>query len=316
MFRRRYWRERAFRRRGSGARAAVHLVTGRPSFPPPGHPIIHALRENRQRRDDFRRAFLLDPMAGAVDEVEIVEAGAGGAHTLQRAGALVHPPIAASGDEAGRDFDDTTREQAQIACVAAARSAAIPLQPALEAGALILPRINRKRRVGQPAAGGDLGGPQASRRPPFQPSSVAVHDVIGGHLREFARRPSRKREGPVRLPVGALVVKIGAQEVMHALAAADHVAIGRARRVIPLVMFARALQRRQIVVNGVGGAAGGERRRSRERRAHHRQRAEQVRADQRAARRDVGPRVMSEHAVDAAPAERPPPVPRRRARDW
>src|ERR1700754_3850805 len=53
----------------------------------------------------------------------------------------------------------------------------------------------------------------------------------------------------VASPVGALVVVVGAQEIVHALSAMHDLGIGRPRRVVPLVMLARSGQRRQRLVD-------------------------------------------------------------------
>ena len=54
---------------------------------------------------------------------------------------------------------------------------------------------------------------------------------------------------PVVLPVGALVVVVGAQEIVHALLAMPHVAVGAARRVVPLIVLAGPAQRCELVVH-------------------------------------------------------------------
>ena len=104
---------------------------------------------------------------------------------------------------------------------------------------------------------------------------------------------------------------VGAQEIMHALRRAVHVVVRLARRVVPLVMFSRARQRRQIAVNGIIDGLGGfvhrvegQRWRAAERRAHHDDRAKHVGPDQRAPGRDRRAEIMPDDGVDAAIAER------------
>ena len=60
----------------------------------------------------------------------------------------------------------------------------------------------------------------------------------------------------VVLPVGALVVEIGAQEVVDALLAMPHLRVGRPGRVVPLVMLARPRQRRERLVDRRAGRHG------------------------------------------------------------
>ena len=98
---------------------------------------------------------------------------------------------------------------------------------------------------------------------------------------------------------------------MHALRRAVHVLVRLARRVVPLVMFSRARQRRQIAVNGIIGRLGGfvhrvegQRWRATERCAHHDDGAKHVRPDQRAPGRDRRAEIMPDDSVDAAIAER------------
>src|SRR5262249_59394689 len=70
---------------------------------------------------------------------------------------------------------------------------------------------------------------------------------------QLLRRPRLQRIWLVVLPVRALVMVVGAQEIMHALRRAGHVAIGLARRVVPLIMFARPRQRSELAMHGIFG---------------------------------------------------------------
>ena len=99
---------------------------------------------------------------------------------------------------------------------------------------------------------------------------------------------------------------------MHALRRAVHVGIGLPRRVVPLIVFSRARQRREVAMHGILGLRlrrrirGVERqwRRSGERRAHQRDRPEHIRAHQRAPGRDRTAEIMSDHRIDVGVAER------------
>ena len=104
---------------------------------------------------------------------------------------------------------------------------------------------------------------------------------------------------------------IGAQEIMHALRGAVHVGIGLARRVVPLIMFARTRQRREFAMHGIlrlGPEQAYPRyrrqlRRAGERRAHQRDRSKHVGPHQRAPGGDRTAEIMSDHGIDAAIAE-------------
>ena len=78
-----------------------------------------------------------------------------------------------------------------------------------------------------------------SRRHRLRHALVQLHDVVGRQLRQLVGAPGRERVRLVVRPVGALVVVVGAQEGVHALRAVPHVGVGRARRVVPLVVLAR-----------------------------------------------------------------------------
>src|SRR5690606_12795661 len=79
--------------------------------------------------------LLLDPVAGALDEVAGLHPGAGpGLHGFVGARSLVYAPVAAAGKEAGRHLDPAAGEQLETGRDALVGGAAIPLQPALETG--------------------------------------------------------------------------------------------------------------------------------------------------------------------------------------
>ena len=99
-------------------------------------------------------------------------------------------------------------------------------------------------------AGGDLAGGRHLLGDRRRHVVGQVHDVVGRHLRQFVRAPRRQPMRPVLLPVGALVMEIGAQEIVDALPAMPHLRVGRPGRIIPLVMLARPRQRGQRLVDG------------------------------------------------------------------
>ena len=107
---------------------------------------------------------------------------------------------------------------------------------------------------------------------------------------------------------------VGAQESVYALRAMPHVAIGRAGRVVPMVVLARRIERGQVVVDRAprldrsglraisrakwdGRSAG-------ERRAHQDHRAEHVRPDQRAPGRHRRAEVVADDGGNGTVAER------------
>src|SRR5690348_8390905 len=91
-------------------------------------------------------------------------ARAGGApHAPERARILIDAPIAPAGDEAGGHVDGAAGIGLELRRMAAG-GAAIPLQPALEAGAPELAGIDRELAVGEPAALGDMSGGRHLRR--------------------------------------------------------------------------------------------------------------------------------------------------------
>ena len=115
----------------------------------------------------------------------------------------------------------------------------------------------------------------------------------------------------VLFPIGALMVEIGAQEIVDALPAMPHLRVRRPGRIVPLVMLARPRQRRERLMDRradgtsrrVAVGTKGQIRRSGERRAHQRERAEHIGPDQRAPRRDRGAEIVSYDRRGIAVAE-------------
>ena len=105
----------------------------------------------------------------------------------------------------------------QLGVERAGRAAAIPLQAALKAGARIFGGVDRQDRC--PAASGWRRS-RARRhilRDGLGHGLAEVHHVVGRQLREFVGRPRLQRIRLVARPVRALVVVVGAQEIVHAL---------------------------------------------------------------------------------------------------
>src|SRR4029077_7830633 len=73
-----------------------------------------------------------------------------------------------------------------------------------------------------------------------------MHDVISRYLRKLGRGPAGQSAWPILLPIPALVVEIGAQEVMHALFAIHDIGIGRTRGVVAVIMLPGPRQRGQF----------------------------------------------------------------------
>ena len=118
---------------------------------------------------------------------------------------------------------------------------------------------------------------------------------------------------PVVLPVGALVVEIGAQEIVDALLAVPHLRVGRAGSSSTTGNACAAAAAPRAPRGSSAGRHGrrlavrvGERQFGRpgERRAHQRQRAEHVGPDQRAPRRHRGAEIVPDHRGRVAIAER------------
>src|ERR1700756_3598904 len=115
------------------------------------------LEELQQQSRDVFGLLLLHPVAGARDEVTAVHVRAGARrHSFIDAGALIGAPILLTRDEAGWHVDGTAGPCLQFGIEGARGAAAIPLQTALESGALIFARIERKLAVRQPSVGRDL----------------------------------------------------------------------------------------------------------------------------------------------------------------
>src|SRR5262249_44702924 len=98
-------------------------------------------------------------MAGAVDQMAADHVGAGtGLHRLEGAGKLVGSPVLLSRDETGRHVDGAARPGLLLRHESARGAAAIPLQAALEARALIFGRVEAELAVRQPRVRSDLRG--------------------------------------------------------------------------------------------------------------------------------------------------------------
>ena len=99
---------------------------------------------------------------------------------------------------------------------------------------------------------------------------------------------------------------------MHALRCMVHIGIGFARRVVPVIVLARPRQRRKLAMHGIVQlrlrwpirGIKWQWRRPRERRAHQRDRAKHVRPHQRAPGGDSTAKIMPDHRIDRAVAER------------
>ena len=186
----------------------------------------------------------------------------------------------------------------------------------------VLRAVHAQLVVGQPLARCDLGRGRHLRCHGLRHPLVQVHDVVGGHLRQLVGGPRLQRERLILLPVRALVVVVGAQEGVDALRTVAHVVVGLARRVVPLVVLARARQRGQFRVNVGSGRAcrraslrrsvGGverQRGRARKRSAHQHHGAEHVRPHERTPGRHRRAEVVSDHGRHAAVAESARPAP-------
>src|SRR6266436_1918542 len=95
------------------------------------------------------RLFLLHPVAGAIDQMATDHVAAcAGLHRLEDAGALMRTPVLLSRDEARRHVDGAAGPRLQFRVEGARGAAAIPLQAALESGALIFGGVVGKLAVG------------------------------------------------------------------------------------------------------------------------------------------------------------------------
>src|SRR5438876_12050951 len=105
------------------------------------------------------RLLLLHPVASAIDQMTADHVAAcARLHRLEDTGALMRTPVLLSRDEARRHVDGAAGEGLQFAVEGARGAAAIPLQSALESGALIFGGVEGQLAVGQPLVRGDLGG--------------------------------------------------------------------------------------------------------------------------------------------------------------
>src|SRR5262245_29146141 len=89
-------------------------------------------KEVCQQLDDSARLFLLDPMAGGLDEMTAAQArGGAGLHFFQPARHLKGTPVALAGDEERRHLNAATGENLLLGLEAPAGAAAIPVEAAL-----------------------------------------------------------------------------------------------------------------------------------------------------------------------------------------
>ncbi len=236
-----------------------------------------------------------------------------GLHFLHRARHLVYAPVALARDEAGRHIDGAAGEDLDLGVEFAARADPIPIQAALEAGPGIFRAVDAKLGLGQPFARRDLGGRRHVRRNRLGHALVQLHDVVGRQLGKLAGGPRLQPKRPVLWPVRALVVVVGAQEGVDALRAVPHVGVGCPRGIVPMVVLARRVERRQVVVDraaGFGlaslrvvGRVEGHGRRAGERSTHQHHRAEHVRPQQCAPGRNGRAEIVADHGGDGAVAE-------------
>ena len=174
-------------------------------------------------------------------------------------------------------------------------AAAIPLQPALESGARDIQRCRRRVRCRAATYWRRSRPLTAFPLRPSRPCSWRDPSHNRSAVLPVRSRSSLQRMGLVVFPVRALVMIVGAQEIMHALRRAVHVGVGLARRIVPLIMFARPRQCRELAMHGILRASASaarprclerQRRRTCERRAHQRDRSEHIGPHQRAPCRD------------------------------
>src|SRR6266481_1227135 len=104
---------------------------------------------------DPRGLLLLHPVAGALDQMTAEHSRAGTLlHRLIDAGTLIGAPILFARNEAGRHLDAAAGKGFKLGRERARGAAAIPLQAALESGALIFRAVESKLAVRQPCVGG------------------------------------------------------------------------------------------------------------------------------------------------------------------
>ena len=88
------------------------------------------------------------------------------------------------------------------------KTAAIPIEAALEPGPSILLREKREFVLWQPMTRCDFFRRRHEGGACLRHIFVTLHNVIGWHRRDFFRGPGRQRFGIVAGPIGTLAVKI------------------------------------------------------------------------------------------------------------
>src|SRR3954471_17759176 len=102
-----------------------------------------AFQEINQQRACRFGLLLLYPVAGAVEQMHTYHSGAGPLlHYLESTGPLIDAPIALAGDEDGGHVERAAGEQFEFGFEVSAGARAIPVQPALEAVALVFTGID------------------------------------------------------------------------------------------------------------------------------------------------------------------------------
>ena len=137
---------------------------------------------------------------------------------------------------------------------------------------------------------------------------VALHDIVGRQLGQLFGSPTGERIGLVSRPVGALHMEVGAQEGGDAFGRLAHLCVGAPLAIVPLIVLARRVERRQrgmdIGLRRRRGFARWPGRQPVEGRAHQSDSAEDVGPDQGAVGGDEGPEIVSDHGGDRAHVER------------
>ena len=104
---------------------------------------LRIVQELQQQSADFARLFLLHPMSRAIDEMTADHVAAGlRLHRFKDARPLMGSPVLLARDEGGRHIDGAARPNLQFRRERARGAAAIPLQAALESGALVLRAVD------------------------------------------------------------------------------------------------------------------------------------------------------------------------------
>jgi len=131
---------------------------------------------------DLLGLLLLGPVAGALDELDALELGAGIGEVLHGAGLLVVAPVLGAGDEGGRALDLPAGEEVEVVLPVGVGRGAVPVEGALEAGAGPLLDEDVEVLVGHPALG--LAGVLALHHhlDGLGHGLVEGHDVVVGHL--------------------------------------------------------------------------------------------------------------------------------------